>query len=79
MSLATSNFPGLKTADEAADILGIDASLVRRYCRDGDLKGQQLVGRIWLIPVEEIDRFSKVQRPVGNPEFRKKNKSRRKA
>lgn len=38
----------LITTTEAAEIIGIDSSMVRRYCRLGSLSAQQ-VGRDWLI------------------------------
>lgn len=57
----------LLTVDEVAKILKVNASLVRRYCREGRL-GQSVRGR-WLISIEDIDRFQNIPRKRGNPEF----------
>ncbi len=57
----------LLTVDQAAKILNIDASLVRRFCRLGRL-GQQVEGR-WKVSIEDIDRFQSIPRKRGNPEF----------
>ena len=57
----------LYTADEVAKLLKVNASLIRRYCRQGRL-GKYLYGR-WLISPDELERFKAVPRKVGNPEF----------
>lgn len=59
---------GLLTVPKAAKILKIDATLVRRYCRQGRLKAVR-VGRDWLIPRLEVEVFAlvvKTHRP-GRP------------
>lgn len=56
------------TAPKAAKLLKIDATLVRRYCRQGRLKAVR-VGRDWLIPRIEAEVFAlvvKTHRP-GRP------------
>ncbi len=57
----------LLTVDQAAKVLGIDACLVRRYCRL-ERMGQQMGGR-WMISMEDIERFQAIPRKRGNPEF----------
>lgn len=62
----------LLTADEVAKLLHVNASLIRRYCRQGRL-GQYLYGR-WLISPDELEAFKKIPRKVGNPTFGNKLK-----
>jgi excisionase family DNA binding protein len=44
--------------DEVAEILGKSVEMVRRYLREGHIKGSKL-GRTWIIPKAEIDRILK--------------------
>jgi len=60
----------LYTADEVATILGVNPSLVRRYCRQGRM-GQYIYGR-WLISPSELEAFKAKPRKVGNPTFGKR-------
>lgn len=69
MSVATT-IKNLFNATEAAKYLGIDASLVRRYCRDGRIKAQ-LFGVDWAITKTDLDAFKAEPRRVGNPNLRK--------
>ena len=62
--------PGMLNATEAAEYAGVANSLVRRYCRLGVFKAQR-IGRNWVIPKREIDRFLSNRPPRGNPNFRK--------
>ena len=55
------------TPIEAAKILNIDSSLVRRYCRQGRLGTQH--GKVWLITESELELFKQQPRKVGNPDF----------
>ncbi len=55
------------TVDEVAKLLKVDASLIRRYCREGRL-GKHLYGR-WLITSDELEEFKTKPRKVGNPGF----------
>ena len=57
----------LYTPIEAAKILSIDSSLVRRYCRQGRLGTQY--GKVWLITEADLERFKQQPRKVGNPDF----------
>ena len=54
---------------EAARYLGLEASLVRRYCIEKRLPARKLGGK-WVITKKELDRFAKEPRLVGNPNFR---------
>jgi excisionase family DNA binding protein len=69
MVMATT-IPGMYNATEAARYLGISDSLVRRYCRAGEISALRF-GRNWAIKKRELDRFKKTPRPVGNPNFRR--------
>jgi len=57
------------TVKEAASELGIDASLVTRYCRTGRLDAQQ-VSRAWLIRRKALSNFARQPRERGNPNFK---------
>lgn len=53
---------------EAAPLLGLDADTVRTYC-NGDpprIKAEK-IGRDWMIPKKEIDRYNNERRDVGRP------------
>jgi len=62
--------PKLYSTTETAELLGISDSLVRRYLREGRLKGLE-VGKFWVISETEISRFEKIKRVRGNPNFKK--------
>jgi excisionase family DNA binding protein len=51
---------------EAAQRLSLDPSRVRRLIRSGGLHGRQ-VGRQWLIPAEDLARFSSQRSRPGRP------------
>jgi len=59
----------LYSTAEAAEILGLTQSLVRRYCRDGRLPCIR-VGRSWAITQEALDEFRDTPRPTGYPKGR---------
>lgn len=53
---------------EASELLGLDADTVRRYCNcDPPRLVAEKIGRDWLIPKEEIDRYKKERRDPGRP------------
>jgi excisionase family DNA binding protein len=54
----------LITTKQAASLLGLDETNVRRHCRMGQLKAQKF-GHIWMIAREDLDEFSKVPRRRG--------------
>jgi len=56
----------LLTVTQAAAQLGLDPSLVRRYCRTGRIAAQQ-VGRAWVLTQEALDAFAATLRKVGRP------------
>lgn len=62
--------PNIYTSSEAASYLGIDQSLVCRYCREGRIAAEK-VGRDWIIKKPALDAFRKVPREPGNPSFRR--------
>lgn len=65
-----STLEGIFTAEDAAQVLGLDGSVVRKYCREGKIAAKRL-GPSWAITQKELDRFRKTPRRVGNPNFRK--------
>lgn len=52
------------TTEEAGEYLGMDPSMIRRYCRQDKIKAKK-IGRDWLIEKAELDRFE--PQPRGNP------------
>lgn len=61
---SVSSVPGYLTVAEAAVIIGVDDSQVRRYCIDGKLPAVK-VGQQWLIKAGDARKFERP--PVGNP------------
>lgn len=59
-----SSIKGYLTITEAADLIGVDGSQVRRYCLRGILPAVK-IGRAWLIKDCDVRRFERP--PVGNP------------
>ncbi|WP_419184706.1 helix-turn-helix domain-containing protein [Botrimarina mediterranea] len=51
---------------EAARHLGVGREAVISAIRRGNL-GAHKLGRDWLVPVAELERYSKERRPVGRP------------
>lgn len=54
------------TVREVATRLGIDTSLVARYCAEGRLRAEK-PGRDWLIEPESVDEFELERRRPGRP------------
>lgn len=63
------SIPGYLTIAEAAVIIGVDGSQVRRYCIDRKLPAVK-VGQQWLIERSAVEQFDRP--PVGNPNLQKK-------
>lgn len=61
-----STIPGFVTAQEAAEIIGVNHSQVCRYCIDEKLPARK-VGNQWLIKEADVKKFKRT--PVGNPAF----------
>lgn len=56
------------TTAEAAELLDLNRETVRHYCQGSDPKIKaQKVGRDWLIPRAEINRYKRDRREVGRP------------
>ena len=56
------------TTAEAAEELGLNRDTVRHYCQGDNPRIKALkVGRDWLIPRAEIDRYERDRRDVGRP------------
>ena len=56
------------TVTEASALLGINASLVRRYIREERIPAMK-VGKTWMLSMAEIKKFERKPRPRGNPEW----------
>jgi excisionase family DNA binding protein len=54
------------TAAEVAARLGIDSSLVSRYCSQGRLRAEK-PGRDWLIDPVSVEEFERERRRPGRP------------
>lgn len=54
------------TVAEVATRLGIDPSLVARYCASGRLQAEK-PGRDWLIAPESLEEFQRQRRSRGRP------------
>lgn len=54
--------------EEAGKLLGLDAETVRRYCSlsPPKIRGEKL-GRDWMIPAKEVDRYKADRRNPGRP------------
>lgn len=63
-----SSIPGYLTVTEAAEVIGVDGSQVRRYCIDRKLPAVK-VGQQWLIKRRDAEAFDRP--PVGNPNLQK--------
>ncbi len=58
------------TTTEASELLGLDRRTVSQYCKRGILDAVK-VGRDWLLPKSEVDRYKKERHRPGNPKFSK--------
>ena len=57
---------------EAADLIGVTDSYVRRLLREKELVGQKVGARAWVIPMEEVKRFKDEPRNPGPPRISEK-------
>jgi excisionase family DNA binding protein len=71
--MSTVQLGNLVSVSEAAEKLRISEVLVRKYVRDGRLRGEQVAGRAWLIDSESLEEFASKPRAVGNPNFSRKS------
>lgn len=47
-------------SEEVAEMLGISAFTVRKWLRDGRIKGRK-IGRTWFVPKAEIERLMTIE------------------
>jgi len=64
----------LLTSRQVADKLNLCDSTVRRHCRRRTLKGIKM-GRDWMIPLAEVERFELDPPRPGNPNFGHREKT----
>jgi len=58
------------TVTQAAATLGVDARTIRRRLDSGEMKGERVTARLWVIPKREIERWraaGDVKRKAGRP------------
>ncbi len=67
--MATTFSESIFSVDEAAAKLGVERSVVCRYCRLGRLKARKF-GNSWTITKSALDEFAKKPRERGNPTFK---------
>ena len=65
--MAKIDIENLIDTKEAAERLGVCLRRVQQFCESGRL-GKFIGGR-YLITADEVEKFAKVPRPAGNPEF----------
>lgn len=64
------------TVTQAAEFLGVCPQRVHDFIAEGRLKAHKVNPRLYLIDTAELQRFAAIPRETGNPQFRKKRKSR---
>jgi len=55
------------TVQEAATILGIDSSQVRRLIRRGTIKADRFGDKAWLVDPDSVNDYAQSPRKVGHP------------
>jgi excisionase family DNA binding protein len=61
----STNIAGFVSVPEAAAIIGVTDSLVRRWVRNGTLPSRIVGGRFRVLPRRAVERFSKIERKPG--------------
>lgn len=61
----------MTTVAEAAKVLDVTPGRVRRFINEGRLKALRVNARLYLVDVDDLARFRKLQREPGNPTFKK--------
>lgn len=59
-------YNGLLTTQQAAQVLRLEANTVIQHIRSGLIKAER-VGRMFLIPVDEVEKYEKIRRSRGRP------------
>jgi excisionase family DNA binding protein len=63
--------PGMFTCDQAAKYLRMKADTIRRYIHRGVIQAG-ILGDVYLIDQDELDRFKGERKGPGNPNFSRK-------
>jgi excisionase family DNA binding protein len=58
------------TTEETAKRLDVSVRQVQNLITDGKLKAER-VGREWLIPLDEVERYQRERKPAGRPSTKK--------
>jgi excisionase family DNA binding protein len=66
---------GFMTVTDAATVLGVEVSTLRRRLEAGVMKGERIHARLWLIPREEVDRWRKIGRLKRGPKPKRAGQS----
>lgn len=64
MSMST-EIPGYLSIPEAAAVIGVSDSLVRRWVRNNTLPHVKVGEKVRLIPRKTVERFAKIERKPG--------------
>jgi len=59
----------LFTVSEAANILGVTETYIRRLIHEGRMSATRIGRRVWLVPESEVEKFREPPR-VGRPRSR---------
>jgi len=59
------------TTKEAAARLGVSDARIRQLLLEGRISGLKVGETAWLVPLKEVERYSRERRPVGRPSLRK--------
>lgn len=58
---------GFLTVPEAAGVIGVTDSLVRRWVRDGRLPHKKIGEKVRVIPAQAVEKMRKTARKPGRP------------
>ncbi len=72
-------FDGYVTVQGAKDKLGISDGRIRQILNDEERRqrefpGARKLGRVWLLPIAEVEAFGSRERKIGYPPGRPRNK-----
>lgn len=73
------NLENFLTVTQAAQRLKKTGARVRQLIADGQLEAAKVHERLWVISLEEFERFRKVERPEGIHRAKRNGKTQRKS
>ncbi len=66
----------MTTVAEAARMLDVSPRRVLQFITEGRLSAQRVNARMYLLDVNDVEKFAKQPRETGNPRLKKTRKSR---